>query len=302
MKKTQVIAGLGLAGAALTLWEQGRRRLALNKGPATGLLPDGRPGTALITGGSSGIGAEFARRLAAQGYDLVLVARHQDRLTVLATELAGQHGVSVETLAADLAQPAGIAEVERYIQGLGRLTLLVNNAGFGTTGRFGKIDPERHQEMVNLHVLAPTRLARAALPGMVSRRQGGIINVASLGAFVPLTGGVNYSATKAYLVMFSRGLANECKNRNIRVQALCPGFTYTSFHDTPEFHEDSRSQIPRFMWGPVGPVVEESLACLALGRVVCVPRFINQVAVVFLRDLPTAVLVDTALSQGLIRR
>jgi short-subunit dehydrogenase len=291
MKKGGLLAGLGLAAIGKMVFDEVRRRQARERGPATGLLDDGRPGTALITGGSSGIGATFARHLAAQGYDLVLVARGEDRLAAAADELRSQYGVAVETLVADLSEPEGIERVESRIRELDRLTLLINNAGFGTAGRFAKVDIARHEDMLNVHVVAPTRLSHAALPGMVKRRQGGIINVASIAAFVPLPGGVNYSSTKAYLLMFSQGLYAESRSRNVRVQALCPGFTYTGMHDTKDLGKDARSRVPGFLWGNAEDVVDASLAALALGQPVCVPGIKNQVMAAAARHLPTAQLI-----------
>lgn len=302
MKKSQVLMALGLAGAGLILRNETRYRLPPGEGPATGLFEDGRPGTALITGGSSGIGATFARHLAAQGYDLVLVARRQDRLDALAADLANRHGVNVETCAADLATEEGIARIEECIQGLDHLALLINNAGFATGGYFARVDPQRHHEMVTLHVMAPTRLSRAALPGLVRRRRGAIVNVASLAAFVPLPGGANYSATKAYLVMFSRGLANESRNRNVQIQALCPGFTRTELLDSQDVTDEQANRIPRALWGAAEDVVTESLACLAAGGpVICIPGLKNRALATLARRLP-APAVDWMLSQRMIQK
>lgn len=232
--------------------------------------------TALITGASSGIGAEFARQLAGRGYDLILVARRQDRLTALADELSGRHGIAAEPLTADLADPAGIAQVAAYIAGLPRLDLLVNNAGFGIGGAFAAADVAGQAEMLNLHMVAPMRLSHAALPGMIARRSGGIINVASLAAFMALPGNINYCATKGYLVSFSQGLAAEVRRHGVRVQALCPGFTVTEFHDRPDQGGFDRRRIPRFAWGRADAVVADALRGLARGQVICVPGLLNK--------------------------
>lgn len=237
--------------------------------------------TALITGASSGIGAEFARQLAANGYDLILVARRAPRLSALAAELSQAHGVKVEWLTADLATEAGIASVAAYIGNLPRLDLLVNNAGFGTGGPFAEADVAEQAAMLNLHMMAPMRLARAALPGMIARRSGGIINVASLAAFVALPGTANYCATKAYLVTFSQALTAEVRRHGVRVQALCPGFTVTEFHDRPDQGGFDRRRIPRFAWGRADAVVADALRGLARGQVICVPGVLNR-AILFL--------------------
>ncbi len=232
---------------------------------------------ALVTGASSGLGAEFARQLASRGHDLILVARRQERLAALAGELADRHGIATEPLIADLADPAGVAQVEACIAGLPRLDLLVNNAGFGIGGAFARADVAGQADMLNVHVMAPMRLARAALPGMIARRLGGIINVASVAAFMALPDNVNYCATKAYLVTFSQALAAEARQHGVRVQALCPGFTVTEFHSHTDRVGAGHRAFPRFLWGAAPAVVVDSLRGLERGQVICVPGFLNRV-------------------------
>ena len=234
---------------------------------------------ALITGASSGIGAAFARRLAAQGYDTILVARRADRLAALAAELRHQYGTAAEPLAADLAGPAGVAQVEARIAGLQALELLVNAAGFGTSGRFARIDLARQLEMIQLHVVAAVRLTRAALPGMLERHRGAIINVASVVAFLPLPGNVTYAGTKAFLVAFSETLQRELAGSGVRVQALCPGFTYSGFHDTAEYQHFSRKRIPAALWMTADQVAAASLKALGRGGVVYIPGLANRLLV-----------------------
>jgi len=240
-------------------------------------MTDQRHRTALITGGSSGIGAEFARQLAGRGYDLILVARRADRLEALAAELRQAHRVIVEPFPADLADPAGIERVEERIRACDDLALLVNNAGFGLSGGFARAELRGQLDMLSVHMLAPMRLSHAALPGMISRGAGGIINVASLAAFVALPGNINYSATKAYLASFSRGLAVEVRRKGVKVQALCPGFTITEFHDAPGRPGAGRERIPRFLFGSARAVVADSLRAFDRGQIVCVPGALNHV-------------------------
>jgi short-subunit dehydrogenase len=240
-------------------------------------MPDNAHKTALITGASSGIGAEFARQLAARGYDLVLVARRGARLEALAAELRSVHGVTVEPLVADLGSEPGVKSVEERIARLTAPDLLVNNAGLGIGGAFATAELDGQLATVNLHVIASMRLSHAALPGMIARGSGGIINVASLAAFMALPGNVNYCATKAYLVAFSRALAAEVRRKGVRVQALCPGFTITELHDEPGRPGAGREGIPRFLWGPAQAVVADSLRALDRGQTICVPGFINHV-------------------------
>jgi short-subunit dehydrogenase len=201
--------------------------------------------TALITGASSGIGATFARQLAGKGYDLVLVARRRERLASVANELQKTHSVSVETLVADLANLSDIEKVEKRIRKLENLSTLINNAGFGVSGNFAETDPAKQIDMINVHIVASVRLCRAALPGMIARHHGAIINIASTAAFVPIPGHIMYNATKAYLVFFSEALQAELTATGVHVQALCPGFTHTEFHDTSEFTTFNRSRIKR---------------------------------------------------------
>ena len=238
---------------------------------------------ALITGASAGLGAEYARQLAGRGYNLVLVARRADRLQALADEVAATYHVRVDVLPADLTSDAGVQQVEQCIGQLEQLDVLVNNAGFGTTGRLAKTDPQRQQEMVYLHVLAAMRLAQAALPAMAARGRGAIINVASVAAFTPLPGNVNYHASKRYLVAFSEGLQSEMRGSGVYVQALCPGYTHTEFHSTDDLKRFNKSATPAFIWLNAADVVRDSLNDLGSGRAVVVPSLLYGGLVALLR-------------------
>jgi hypothetical protein len=235
-------------------------------------------GTALITGASSGIGAEFARQLAAGGYDLLLVARREERLQALAADLQARHGIQAETLAADLSVDADIARVETRIAAHGNITLLVNNAGFNVPGPFSKIPFDRALEMVQLHVTATMRLTRAVLPGMVAWRSGAIINVSSGAALVPLPGTATYNATKAYLNMLSECLSLEVGRTGVVVQALCPGFTHTELTESQALKDAGVDRLPRWMWQTSDAVVATSLRALRQpGRAVVVPGLHNRI-------------------------
>ena len=239
--------------------------------------------TAFITGASAGLGAEFARQLAAQGYDLILTARRQERLAALAPELEASRGITAETLPADLSRESDLERAEARLAACPTLALLINNAGFGTTGYFAGVAREKSVAMLRVHLEATVRLTHAALPGLLAQTAGGLINVASVAAFNPVPGGAVYSGTKAFLVNFSQSLAAELRGTGVRVQALCPGFTETEFHDTEEYHAFSRRQIPRFMWITAEAVVRESLAGLRRGPVVCVPSTRYKLAVAVMR-------------------
>ena len=186
--------------------------------------------TALITGASGGIGAAFARALAARGANVILVARSEDRLRAPGEELARDHGVRAEVVAADLTRPGAAGELRAAVAARGLMVdLLVNNAGFGTYGRFGTLAPEREHDEVALNVAAMVDLTHLFLPAMLERGDGGVINLASTSAFQPLPYMAVYGATKAFVLSFSEALWAECRGRGVRVLALCPGPTATGF-------------------------------------------------------------------------
>jgi short-subunit dehydrogenase len=256
---------------------------------------------ALITGASSGIGAAFARRLATDGYNLILVARRRDRLDALATEIQGQTGRSVEVLVADLSQPIGVQQVVERIQACENFALLVNNAGFGQSGKFWLDDEQGQLAMVQVHVAATVRLSRAALPAMVARQKGAIINVSSVSAFVARGSASLYHATKACLNALSQGLALELRGTGVKVQALCPGFTHTEFHDTPEYKDFRRTSIPAFMWMTPQQIVDASLADLKKGKVISIPGFWYRFLVFFTTNSLTRPLISL-ISANLFKR
>jgi short-subunit dehydrogenase len=230
---------------------------------------------AVVTGASSGIGLAFAEALAREGYDLVVVARSTARLETLAETLHEAHGVSVDVTPADLTKPAALHKVEEKVGADRHLDLLVNNAGFGTIGRFVRLDPDREEEEIRLNVVALVRLTRAALPGMVSRKRGGVINVSSLAAFNPGPVNATYAATKAFVNSFTEALHEELRDTGVRVQALCPGFTHTEFQERAGV---DKSRIPSAAWMSAEAVVEASLAGLRRGEVVCIPGMANRLA------------------------
>jgi uncharacterized protein len=236
---------------------------------------------ALITGASSGIGTIFARKLAARGYNLILLARREDRLQTLAAELP----VTVETLQADLSSEAGIADAERVIRERPRLDLLVNNAGFGTLGRFWETPVEGQTRMHEVHVMATMRLTHAALARMVPEGRGGIINVSSVAAFAQSPGNVSYCATKAWINSFTEGLTIElaAAKSPVKVQALCPGFTVTEFHETLGL---DTSGIPRFLWMKADDVVNASLRGLDRAKVIVIPGWKYKTVVTVMKHLP----------------
>lgn len=219
--------------------------------------------TAFITGATSGIGAAFARRLAADGMDLVLLARDTARLEEAATDYGARYRTRVEVLPADLATDDGIAAAERRVTA--GVDLLVNNAGFAQRGRFLDVPVEDELAMLRVHCEAVLRLTYAALPGMLDRRRGGVINVASVAAFVSRG---TYGASKAWVIGFSQGVNQDAGGAGVRVMALCPGLVHTEFHDRARM---DMSRIPEFMWLDADRVVAAGLRDLRRGLEISVP-------------------------------
>lgn len=238
-----------------------------------------------MTGASSGIGEAFARRLAASGTDLVLVARRADALERLAAELRAAHHVAVEVVPADLATDLGIHAVGPHV---GDLDLLVNNAGFGIAKRLADVDAEAVADMVRLNILALASLTHAALPGMLARRHGAIVNVSSVAGFSPSPSYATYNGTKAFVTMFTEALAIELEGTGVRVQALCPGLTHTGFQDVAG--ESGMNTMPGFMWQEPDEVAAASLAALGGNKVIVTPGVPNKAFVTATSLLPRGVL------------
>jgi len=229
-------------------------------------------GTALITGASSGIGAIYAERLAKRGFDLILVARRQSHLDELATRLAGETGRSVTPFVADLSDKADLARVEQLLKTDARITMLVNNAGFGAVTPLLQSDVEKMDEMVDLNVRALTRLTYAAAPGFVERGGGTIVNISSIVAISPeLLNGV-YGATKAYVLALTQSLHHELASKGVRVQAVLPGATSTEFWDVAK---RPVTHLPSEIVMPAADMVDAALAGLDMGELVTLPALPN---------------------------
>ena len=221
--------------------------------------------TALVTGATSGIGLGFARRLASDGFDLVLVARDEGRLSTLADELR-RSGVGCEVIAADLGERERLDVVMSRVADASRpVEVLVNNAGFGVGQRFVGGDLDAQQAMIDVMVTAVMRLSHAALPGMVDRGRGAVVNVSSVAGFLPFG---PYSAAKAWVTTFTEGLATELTGTGVRALAVCPGFVRTEFHERAGIDVDRSSDT---WWLEVDRVVDAAMRDLRRGTVVCVP-------------------------------
>lgn len=240
----------------------------------------------VITGGSSGIGAAFARRLAPD-HNLLLVARRKERLEQLATELSGAYGSQVEIMAADLTVEQDLGALAKRLENSENLALLVNNAGFGSRGRFWEAPIEIQEQMHRLHVMAPLRLTHAALRNMVLHDFGGIINVASVAAFVRSAGSTSYCSTKAWMTVFTETLHLELKSirSNVAVQALCPGYTYSEFHDTLGVNREKLA--PRSFWMTADEVVDASLEGLRQHKLFVVPGWRYRLLTALISKAPT---------------
>ncbi len=240
---------------------------------------------AMVTGASSGIGAVYALKLAQTGYNLILVARRTALLEKLAEELVEICQVKVQVLTADLSTSEGVEQVESLISSHTNLNVLVNNAGFGDNGLFAENDIRVQDKMIHVHVVASVRLTRAALPVMLEQKRGAIINVSSLAAFFPLSGGATYSATKSYLNAFTEALHQELVGSGVRVQALCPGFTHSGFQAVSG---KDLSAVPELLWMTPESVVDRSLRDLANDCVISVPGFAYRILLFSAAYIPRA--------------
>lgn len=241
----------------------------------------------LITGASSGIGAEFARQLAARGHDLVITARRTGRLEKLAMELQQQHGVRVTVLAHDLADPDAVQWLCAALDQHGlHVDWLINNAGYGVPGTFVANDWATHDAFLRVMLTAPTELAWRLLPGMRERGYGRIIHVASLAGHMPGTAGHTlYAAVKAYAIKLAQSLALENRDCGIHSCALCPGFTWSEFHDVIHTR-DKVNQLPGFMWLSAAEVVRQGIAAVERGDAVYVPGRVNRCIKAVVQLLP----------------
>lgn len=254
--------------------------------PATAISP-----VALITGATAGIGAEFARQLAEAGYDLVLVARDSTRLEERAAGFRADFGVRVEVFVADLVSRADLANVEARLaaSGADRVTMLVNNAGFGLLKPFDQNPVEDEQRLLDLLVTAPMRLAHAALTQMLTGGSGTIVNIASVAGFTPRG---TYGASKAWVLSFSRWANIAYRRRGITVTAVAPGFVHTEFHDRMNVGKDS---VPAWLWLDAPTLVRLALRDITRGRAISIPTVRYKIVVALAGLLPKRIVAAGAL-------
>lgn len=228
---------------------------------------------AVITGASAGLGKEFARQLAEQGYDLLLVARRTDLLEKIKVDYEKEFNIQVEIFSCDLARADELRCLEKKLETMEDLEFMVNNAGFGRENSiFPNVDPDAEEDMIRLHVVALMRLSRAALIPMCKRKKGYLINVSSVAAFLFGPGCVEYNSTKAYVLSFSKSLQCDVKPHGVRVQALCPGLTHTEFHGTKTMKGFRKEKTPGIAWLAAEYVVRSSIRSITKTRkVVLIP-------------------------------
>jgi short-subunit dehydrogenase len=244
--------------------------------------------TALVTGASAGIGRELAKLAAQDRRDLVLVARRRDRLEALAAELRAAHGVAVTVIAADLGQARAAQEICAQVEAAGiEVECLMNNAGFGSFGPFVRMERTRQLEMIDVNIRALVELCHLFLPGMLQRKHGHILNVASVAGFVPGPNMATYYASKAFVVSFTEGLATELRGSGVSATASCPGPTATEFGDIAG---NKRSELFRRGVAEAAPVARHAYRAMLAGRVVAIPGLMNKVLALSSRFVPRALL------------
>lgn len=242
---------------------------------------------ALITGASAGIGAEFAKQLAAQGWSLVLVARREDKLQELQISLENQYAIECRYIAKDLSEPTANQDIYSYCQSNNlSIGMLVNNAGYGVPGDFDAVNWKTHQQMLQVMLVSVTELTHLFYPAMKARKNGFIINVASLAGLVISTAGHTlYGAVKSYLIKFSHSLHLEAKESDVHVTALCPGFTYSEFHDV-NGTRNMVSQMSKKMWMTAEDVVAQGLSAVEQNKPVYINGWRNRMIANMVKILP----------------
>ncbi len=247
------------------------------------MIQSQRNGTAVITGAAGGFGQCFARSLADKSYNLLLIDRRQAELAEVQSKLQSQFDVQVDARTVDLTDHAEVESLANQLSRDRSIEMLVNNAGFANLRQYTEISPDKHEQMIALHVTAPNRLTRAVLPTLIEKKQGAIVNVSSLGAWLP-SGDAQYTATKAYLLVLAQALHQELRGTGVKVQALCPSFVDTGFHNTQEMNRFPRASIPASLWMTPEQVIECCFQGLARNRAIVIPGWRNRIISIGLRS------------------
>ncbi len=242
--------------------------------------------TAIITGASSGIGATFAKTLAKDGWNLILTGRRTDKLTELKQRIVLLYQVSVQTFTADLSVNEDLESFLSVIDKNTTIELLINNAGFGSIDNYFKSNFLNAQQMLNVHITASTKIVHRVTPQMIENGRGAIINLASLSAFFPGPKSYYYSSTKAFMITFSECLHIDLFAKNIKVQALCPGFTNTAFHSRQGITRSKSYILKKLLWRSPQQVVNKSLKSLGKRNVICIPGFFNRLIYTSIKIMP----------------
>jgi hypothetical protein len=239
---------------------------------------------ALITGATSGIGAAFARKFASQKYDLILVGRREEKINALANELTAKNNIHIDIIIAEFAHDKSIDSLVEKIKALKHLEVLANCAGFALKGKkFYEEDIVNYEAMLKVHNLAVVKLTHAVLPSMVTNKKGFIINVSSIMAYFPYARQSIYTASKAFVSLFTESISDELKGTGVYMQALCPGLTQSDLHERIGIDVKQLAKKRVWLWqAPMSPdvVVENSIRCLAKHKVICVPGFANKLIVI----------------------
>ncbi len=249
--------------------------------------------TALITGASSGIGSAFCEELAKDGYDLVLTARREDRINKIADQLTEKYGIKVRVFPADLSKVNAPQELYNQIDQAGiTIDVLVNNAGYSIPEYYMQNTWHIHSQFIQLMVTSVCHLTHLFLDGMIKRKFGRIINVSSLGAFIPggTAGSTLYNGSKSLIAKFSESLSIELLGTGVHVSALCPGFTDTAFHDVTGLRE-GRNKIPSFMWMDANTVARQGVDAVEKAQVVCVTGIINKLIAAIMKFVPDSIVL-----------
>jgi short-subunit dehydrogenase len=241
--------------------------------------------TALITGATSGIGASYAKRLACEGYNLILTGRRKEKITALANDLSQAYHVNVEVIIVELSDSIELDTLVDRIKNL-HIDILINNAGFGVNRYFNDEDLKIQEEMVRVHIICPVRLIHAVLPDMISRGSGVIINVSSVGAFLSIPKNTIYSGTKAFLRAFTESLHLELIGTGVKVQVLCPGLVRTDFHEKIDISKEKQENTRLVSWRSPDEIVDISIRGIEKNEVVCIPGWSTRIRIFLMSILP----------------